>query len=195
MKTKQIFSTRNELMKEKEEEGLKQAIAERMARRINAFRKERMNAINAKRINLMEESSSMEVEESDYQSEDASVLEYIEKIKELLSDEVTKNEFEISSLTDCHVSVCPFCQDPAISVGNIVTCINKCFSFKVSSSFFSEKYTMDNLMDLYMQAIRKHKECKSSIELLIMEDTIIPYCQRCYLKDPFSVFENSTINS
>ena len=136
-----------------------------------------MYAINQKRL------EALKIEDMDIdimEGKDINVDEYLEQLLQLYNTEDGKYSFEIQSLTDYTISICPKCNFPVVSIGNIVTCIKGCIKFNdVDKSIFSKHYTMDNFVDEYIQTGKEHKECNSNVNLMTFEDRIWFYCEKC----------------
>ena len=79
-------------------------------------------------------------------------------------------EFIYQIIDDKKISFCPKCTYPVIIVDKneekninndsvIISCVNSCFQFDLSEAVFN-KYSMDNIMDLYSQALKNDNQCK-----------------------------------
>ena len=103
----------------------------------------------------------------DKQSKIASIQDYLNKEKVLYNE--LGEEFIYKIIDDRNISFCPTCGYPVVIIDkNIsknnnseylsIACVNSCFQFELSENVFN-KYSMDNIMDLYSQALKNENEC------------------------------------
>ena len=98
----------------------------------------------------------------------------------LYNNEDTKINFEIENLNNNHISSCPICSYPVLSIGGIVTCVSGCFEYKIPNEYFNENYSLDNFMDELMGIRKEHLMCESQFEVLLFQDRIMIYCVKCF---------------
>ena len=76
-------------------------------------------------------------------------------------------DFIYQVIDDKKISFCPKCAYPVIIIDKlnnnkndsvIISCVNSCFQFNLSESVFN-KYSMDNIMDLYSQSLKNDNKC------------------------------------
>ena len=144
------------------------------------LRTERLNNINNKRFNedyeYLNNKKNMQLD--DLSSNEINLDTYIENIINNFKD--NNEEYIYQSLNDYHISFCPKCSFPVLSIGNYVLCCNKCFKFEIDSNCFNEKFTLDNLMDNYLQTLKKHSQCNSDISFLYFDNNnFLFYCSEC----------------
>ena len=144
------------------------------------LRTERLNNINNKRFNYEDEYSNNKknMQIDDLSSNEINLDEYVENILIKFKDNI--DEYVYQSINDYHISFCPKCSFPVLAIGNYVICCNKCFKFEIDSNCFNEKYTLDNLMDNYLQILKQHSQCNSDITVLYFDNNnILLMCSKC----------------
>ena len=103
-------------------------------------------------------------------------------------------EFIYQIIDDKKISFCPKCTYPVIIIDktkiqdkkNInndtvtISCVNSCFQFDLSESIF-DKYSMDNIMDLYSQALKNDNKCNHNdiAPITSGDDGILFTCVTC----------------
>ena len=108
-------------------------------------------------------------------------------------------EFIYQIIDDKKISFCPKCTYPVIIIDkknlpekNInndtvtISCVNSCFQFELSELVFN-KYSMDNIMDLYTQALKNDNKCKHNdiAPITSGDDGVLFTCVTC-LFDQFN---------
>ncbi len=101
-------------------------------------------------------------------------------------------EFLYLMVDDKKISFCPNCGFPVIIIDKnlskkgdnseyvTIACVNSCFKFEFSENVFN-KYSMDNIMDLYVQSLRNDNNCHHNdiAPLTSGDDGIIFACITC----------------
>ena len=103
-------------------------------------------------------------------------------------------EFIYQIIYDKKISFCPKCTYPVIIIDktkiqdkkNInndtvtISCVNSCFQFDLSESIF-DKYSMDNIMDLYSQALKNDNKCNHNdiAPITSGDDGVLFTCVTC----------------
>ena len=105
-------------------------------------------------------------------------------------------EFIYQIIDDKKISFCPKCTYPVIIVDKTITeqknnpnkkennvtisCVNSCFQFDLNESIF-DKYSMDNIMDLYSQSLKTDNGCNHNdiAPILSGDDSILFTCVTC----------------
>ena len=103
-------------------------------------------------------------------------------------------EFIYQIIEDKKISFCPKCTYPVIIIDktkiqdkkNInndtvtISCVNSCFQFDLSESIF-DKYSMDNIMDLYSQALKNDNKCNHNdiAPITSGDDGVLFTCVSC----------------
>ena len=102
-------------------------------------------------------------------------------------------EFIYQIIDDKKISFCPKCTYPVIIIDkknlpekNInndtvtISCVNSCFQFELSELVFN-KYSMDNIMDLYTQALKNDNKCKHNdiAPITSGDDGVLFTCVTC----------------
>ena len=103
-------------------------------------------------------------------------------------------EFIYQIIEDKKISFCPKCTYPVIIIDktkiqdkkNInndtvtISCVNSCFQFELSESIF-DKYSMDNIMDLYSQALKNDNKCNHNdiAPITSGDDGVLFTCVTC----------------
>ena len=103
-------------------------------------------------------------------------------------------EFIYQIIDDKKISFCPKCTYPVIIIDktkiqdkkNInndtvtISCVNSCFQFDLSESIF-DKYSMDNIMDLYSQALKNDNKCNHNdiAPITSGDDGVLFTCVTC----------------
>jgi len=102
-------------------------------------------------------------------------------------------EFIYRIIDDKKISFCPKCTYPVIIIDKInseeknnnsdsiiISCVNSCFQFSLNESVFN-KYSMDNLMDLYSQALKNDNQCNHNdiAPITSGDDSVLFTCISC----------------
>ena len=159
---------------------IKDILKKKIIEKEKKLRTERLNNINNKRFNELDECSNnnINMQLDDLSSNEMNFDTYIENIMNNFKENC--DEYIYQSLNDYHISFCPKCSFPVIAIGNYVICCNKCFKFEIDSNCFNEKYTLDNLMDNYLQTLKQHSQCNSDISVLYFDNNnILLMCSKC----------------
>ena len=163
---------------------IRDILCEKLQNKFAKIRSERMNSIFKKRISqLSNENSENSMEQDTMDNDEIIVDNYLKKISQEFSDENLKYEYELKALTDNHISFCPICFYPVLSIANIVTCVNNCFEFHISKEYVNNNYTLDNFMDEFMNIRKEHMNCNSEINYFLFQDKIMLYCVKCFKND------------
>jgi len=159
---------------------IKDILKKKIIEKEKKLRTERLNNINNKRFNELDECSNnnINMQLDDLSSNEMNFDYYIENIMNNFKENC--DEYIYQSLNDYHISFCPKCSFPVIAIGNYVICCNKCFKFEINSNCFNEKFTLDNLMDNYLQTLKQHSQCNSDISVLYFDNNnILLMCSKC----------------
>ena len=155
---------------------LKEILYEKINSQYTKSRNKRMDKINERRFC----NDNNKMEEDPMNSNEIVLDSYIKKIMLLYNNEDTKINFEIENLNNNHISSCPICSYPVLSIGGIVTCVSGCFEYKIPNEYFNENYSLDNCMDELMGIRKEHLMCESQFEVLLFQDRIMIYCVKCF---------------
>ena len=159
---------------------IKDILKQKIIEKERKLRTERLNNINNKRFNYEDEYSNNKknMQIDDLSSNEINLDEYVENILIKFKDNI--DEYVYQSINDYHISFCPKCSNPVLAIGNYVICCNKCFKFEINSDCFNENFTLDNLMDNYLQILKQHSQCNSEITVLYFEkNNVILVCSKC----------------
>ena len=159
---------------------IKDILKQKIIEKERKLRTERLNNINNKRFNYEDEYSNNKknMQIDDLSSNEINLDEYVENILIKFKDNI--DEYVYQSINDYHISFCPKCSFPVLAIGHYVICCNKCFKFEIDSNCFNEKYTLDNLMDNYLQILKQHSQCNSDITVLYFDNNnILLMCSKC----------------
>ena len=186
---------RNNLTKKKEKQILehrKKIMRDLFTKMCNSSKQ---NLVNN---NVNNSKDNMEVEEDINNEKNMNEVEnkkkLIEKCLNNAKDLYDKlgEEFIYQIIDDKKISFCPKCAYPVIIVDkNIsgenhneknvtISCVNSCFQFDINESAF-DKYSMDNIMDLYSQALKSDNGCNHNdiAPILSGDDSILFTCITC----------------
>ena len=91
--------------------------------------------------------------------------EYIKELKQNYEDDPSFYDSmdELINKYYYQYSPCPFCQNLAFAYKDIISCVNKCFIFKVKTSEFSENCTLNSLLDSHNEYSYDHLECNGDV--------------------------------
>ena len=103
-------------------------------------------------------------------------------------------EFIYQIIEDKKISFCLKCTYPVIIIDKTkiqdkknmnndtvtISCVNSCFQFDLSESIF-DKYSMDNIMDLYSQALKNDNKCNHNdiAPITSGDDGVLFTCVTC----------------
>ena len=106
---------------------------------------------------------------NDEENRKKQIKEYLNNEKNLYNE--LGEEFIYQIIDDKKISFCPTCGYPVIIIDKnllhkekadneyvSIGCVNSCFQFELNEDVFN-KYSMDNIMDLYVQALRRENTC------------------------------------
>jgi hypothetical protein len=104
----------------------------------------------------------------------------IEKILKLFSDDI--DLYNLESLNNNHLSLCPICSFPLIAFNNVVVCVRGCIKLDIKTNKFNENYTLENFVDDYKSILRTHPYCGGNVTFLDFEDEnrLEIYCSKCF---------------
>ena len=158
---------------------LKNSMTKRKERQILEHRKKIMKEIYTKMFkhnpnkpdDNINKDNNMEVEEeiNNNINENENKKKLIEKCLSNAKDlyDNLGEDFIYQVIDDKKISFCPKCAYPVIIIDKlnnnkndsvIISCVNSCFQFNLSESVFN-KYSMDNIMDLYSQSLKNDNKC------------------------------------
>ena len=141
------------------------------------------------------DNDNMEIEEENNLNEKDNKKKLIEKClldAKNLYDNLGE-EFIYRIIDDKKISFCPKCAYPVIIVDKInsegknkdndsviISCVNSCFQFTLNEKVFN-KYSMDNIMDLYSQALKNDNKCNHNdiAPITSGEDGVLFTCITC----------------
>ena len=141
------------------------------------------------------DNENMEIEEENNINEKDNKKKLIEKClfdDKNLYDNLGE-EFIYRIIDDKKISFCPKCAYPVIIVDKInsegknkdndsviISCVNSCFQFTLNEKVFN-KYSMDNIMDLYSQALKNDNKCNHNdiAPITSGEDGVLFTCITC----------------
>ena len=137
--------------------------------------------------------NGMEIEEEINENENKKKL--IEKCLSNAKELYDKlgEDYVYQIINDKKISFCPKCAYPVIIIDKInseknnnnsdsvtISCVNSCFQFNLSENVF-DKYTMDNIMDLYSQSLKSDNQCNHNdiAPITSGEDGLLFTCITC----------------
>ena len=163
----------------------KKIITNKLMERINSARKERMNKIFEKKFEFIEEIKTLNLTD-----DINSINEFISKIWDLFQNNYDEFQNEnFGKKVNCNLSICPICNNPVIAIKDKVFCFNSCFDFSIPTKCFSENFTLENLMDKYLETFRNHIECNSDIIPIIADECFVYLgCMKCFEKEINNIF-------
>ena len=182
---------------------LRNRTMKRKERQILEHRKKIMKDIYAKMMNntvikneiQISSNNNMEIEEEINNNKNEKNNKKI-LIQKCLSDakdlyDKLGEEFIYQIIDDKKISFCPKCTYPVIIVDKneeknmnnnsvIISCVNSCFQFDLSEEVFN-KYSMDNIMDLFSQALKNDNKCNHDdiAPIISGDDGILFTCVTC----------------
>ena len=128
--------------------------------------KQNQNILNND-MEIEEDNNKLNNDIYDKKNKIESIQDYLNKEKDLYNE--LGEEFIYRIIDDRNISFCPICGYPVIIIDKnlsnknnseylLIACVNSCFQFELSENVFN-KYSMDNIMDLYSQALKNENEC------------------------------------
>ena len=118
-----------------------------------------------------------------------SIQDYLNQEKDIYNE--LGEEFIYRIIDDKKISFCPMCGYPVIIIDKnlsninnseyvLIACVNSCFQFELNENVFN-KYSMDNIMDLYSQALKTENNCNHNDISVITsgEDGVMFSCLTC----------------
>ena len=133
--------------------------------------------------------TNMEIEETtDNQDSKKNLIQkYLNEVKQTYNE--MGEDFIYKVMDDNKISFCPFCSFPVVIIDvdkeennqNVtVACVNSCFQFELNQSVFN-KYSMDNVIDLYVDALKRDNKCNHNEigPITSGEDGILFTCMTC----------------
>ena len=118
-----------------------------------------------------------------------SIQDYLNQEKDIYNE--LGEEFIYRIIDDKKISFCPMCGYPVIIIDKnlsnknnseyvLIACVNSCFQFELNENVFN-KYSMDNIMDLYSQALKTENKCNHNDISAITsgDDGVIFSCLTC----------------
>ena len=139
-------------------------------------------------MEIEEEFNSHKADLNDKKNKISSIQECLDKEKNIYNE--LGEEFIYRIIDNNQISFCPRCGYPVIiidkNVSNnnseyiLIACVNSCFQFELNEKVFN-KYSMDNIMDLYSQALKTENSCKHNDISAITsgDDEILFSCLTC----------------
>ena len=188
-----INEMRNRVTKTKE----RQILERRKKIMKDIYAKMMQNSFNKNNELCLKNNNDMEIEEENNNTNEISTKKNL--INKCLNE--AKNlydklgeEFIYQIIDDKKISFCPKCTYPVIIIDkanlqekkNInndtvtISCVNSCFQFELSESVFN-KYSMDNIMDLYTQALKNDNKCNHNdiAPITSGDDGVLFTCVTC----------------
>jgi len=124
------------------------------------------------------------------------IQEYLNEEKKLYNE--LGEEFIYQIIDDRKISFCPSCGYPVIIIDKnlsnkgkdkenseyiSIACVNSCFQFELNESVFN-KYSMDNIMDLYIQSMKRDNDCHHNdiAPITSGDDEIVFGCISCLVE-------------
>ena len=148
--------------------------------------------------NKTKNDNNMEIEEdinnniSDKDNKKKLIEKCLTDAKELYDN--LGEEFIYQIIEDKKISFCPKCSYPVIIIDKFtseenkkinndsvtISCVNSCFQFNLSESVFN-KYSMDNIMDLYSQSLKNDNQCNHNdiAPITSGDDGVLFTCVTC----------------
>ena len=184
---------KNVTMKRKE----KQILERRKKIMKDIYAKMMQNSFNKNNELCLKNNNDMEIEEENNNINEISnkknlINKCLNEAKNLYDK--LGEEFIYQIIDDKKISFCPKCTYPVIIIDkanlqekkNInndtvtISCVNSCFQFELSESVFN-KYSMDNIMDLYTQALKNDNKCNHNdiAPITSGDDGVLFTCVTC----------------
>ena len=161
------------------------------------YAKMMQNSFNKNNELCLKNNNNMEIEEENNNTNEISnkknlINKCLNEAKDLYDK--LGEEFIYQIIDDKKISFCHKCTYPVINIDkanltekrNInkdtvtISCVNSCFQFELSESVF-DKYSMDNIMDLYAQALKKDNKCNHNdiAPITSGDDGVLFTCVTC----------------
>ena len=161
------------------------------------YAKMMQNSFNKNNELCLKNNNDMEIEEENNNTNEISnkknlINKCLNEAKNLYDK--LGEEFIYQIIDDKKISFCPKCTYPVIIIDkanlqekkNInndtvtISCVNSCFQFELSESVFN-KYSMDNIMDLYTQALKNDNKCNHNdiAPITSGDDGVLFTCVTC----------------
>lgn len=161
----------------------KKLMSNRLVDRIMKYREQRIDDIREKKFEILK--GLKQEDDLDFcMEEDGLMSEFFDRILMLFEDRMIGDssslEYTAEVGNNTNISFCCHCGYPVVLVGNRVACMNFCFELNIDPHTFNENFTLDNLMDIYSHTYRSHKQCGSSLNLLVFENDISFVCSKCF---------------
>ena len=188
-----INEMRNRVTKTKE----RQILERRKKIMKDIYAKMMQNSFNKNNELCLKNNNDMEIEEENNNTNEISnkknlINKCLNEAKNLYDK--LGEEFIYQIIDDKKISFCPKCTYPVIIIDkanlqekkNInndtvtISCVNSCFQFELSESVFN-KYSMDNIMDLYTQALKNDNKCNHNdiAPITSGDDGVLFTCVTC----------------
>lgn len=156
----------------------KKIVANKLLERVHKMRKERMNQILFNKSSFLNDMKGANIITD--LTEELLLSEYFDKFFSIVSYDVIENEFDYCCINNQYnISVCPQCSEPVVAIDDKVICINQCFNFNIKSIYFNEKFTLDNLMDLFISIKKEHPFCGNNFIPIFVGEDICLCCEKC----------------
>ena len=188
-----INEMRNRVTKTKE----RQILERRKKIMKDIYAKMMQNSFNKNNELCLKNNNDMEIEEENNNTNEISnkknlINKCLNEAKNLYDK--LGEEFIYQIIDDKKISFCPKCTYPVIIIDkanlqekkNInndtvtISCVNSCFQFELSESVF-DRYSMDNIMDLYAQALKNDNKCNHNdiAPITSGDDGVLFTCVTC----------------
>ena len=188
-----INEMRNRVTKTKE----RQILERRKKIMKDIYAKMMQNSFNKNNELCLKNNNDMEIEEENNNTNEISnkknlINKCLNEAKNLYDK--LGEEFIYQIIDDKKISFCPKCTYPVIIIDkanlqekkNInndtvtISCVNSCFQFELSESVF-DRYSMDNIMDLYTQALKNDNKCNHNdiAPITSGDDGVLFTCVTC----------------
>ena len=188
-----INEMRNRVTKTKE----RQILERRKKIMKDIYAKMMQNSFNKNNDLCLKNNNDMEIEEENNNTNEISnkknlINKCLNEAKNLYDK--LGEEFIYQIIDDKKISFCPKCTYPVIIIDkanlqekkNInndtvtISCVNSCFQFELSESVF-DRYSMDNIMDLYAQALKNDNKCNHNdiAPITSGDDGVLFTCVTC----------------
>ena len=140
-------------------------------------------------MEIEEELNNDHIDLNDKKNKISSIQECLNKEKNIYNE--LGEEFIYRIIDDNKISFCPLCGYPVIIIDKnlsnnnnseyvLIACVNSCFQFELNEKVFN-KYSMDNIMDLYAQALKSDNGCNHNDISAITsgDDGVLFSCLTC----------------
>ena len=188
-----INEMRNRVTKTKE----RQILERRKKIMKDIYAKMMQNSFNKNNELCLKNNNDMEIEEENNNINEISnkknlINKCLNEAKNLYDK--LGEEFIYQIIDDKKISFCPKCTYPVIIIDKAnlnekknlnndtvtISCVNSCFQFELSESLF-DRYSMDNIMDLYAQALKNDNKCNHNdiAPITSGDDGVLFTCVTC----------------